>query len=104
VAKNAAPPSAPDQAGNDSKRANEFLGKCFDVFVATHPQIESSLGIKTHNDQWNDISHAAAKRDLEIAQGWGLYSELTPKEIGMYQDPEAFLLALTKVRVKMLKS
>ena len=61
-------PAPADQTGSESKRANEFLDKCFDEFVATHPQIESSLGIKTHNDQWNDISDAAAKRDLETAQ------------------------------------
>ncbi|HTG43172.1 MAG TPA: DUF885 domain-containing protein [Verrucomicrobiae bacterium] len=62
-----ATPAAADQAG-ESKRANEFLDKCFDEYVATHPQIESSLGIKTHNDQWNDISDEAAKRDLETSQ------------------------------------
>ena len=62
------PPSPADQTGSESKRANEFLDKCFDEYVATHPQIETSLGIKTHNDQWNDISDEAAKRDLEIAQ------------------------------------
>src|SRR6267378_6915216 len=61
-----APPTG--QAANESKRANEFLDKCFDEFVATHPQIETSLGIKTHNDQWNDISDEAAKRDLETQQ------------------------------------
>src|SRR3984893_3277397 len=61
-------PSPSDQAASEPKRANEFLDKCFDEFVATHPQIETSLGIKTHNDQWNDISDEAAKRDLETAQ------------------------------------
>src|SRR3982751_1162210 len=53
---------------DDSKRANEFLDKCFDEFIATHPQFETSLGIKTHNDQWNDISDEAARRDLETSQ------------------------------------
>ena len=61
-------PSAAPQTATESQRANEFLDKTFDEFVATHPQIESSLGIKTHNDQWNDISDEAAKRDLETAQ------------------------------------
>src|ERR1700730_2928235 len=61
-------PSPSDQAATESKRANEFLDKCFDDYVATHPQIETSLGIKTHSDQWNDISDEAAKRDLETAQ------------------------------------
>ena len=57
-----------DQTAAESKRANEFLDKVFDEFVATHPQIETSLGIKTHNDQWNDISDEAAKRDLDTEQ------------------------------------
>jgi len=61
-------PSASDQVAVESKRANEFLDKVFDEFVASHPQIESSLGIKTHYDQWNDISDEAAKRDLETEQ------------------------------------
>jgi hypothetical protein len=55
-------------AADESRRANEFLDKCFDEFAATHPQIETSLGIKTHNDQWSDISDEAAKRDLETEQ------------------------------------
>src|SRR5436190_7303894 len=63
----AATPS-PEEAAAESKRANEFLDKVFDEFLASHPQIESSLGIKTHYDQWNDISDEAAKRDLEKEQ------------------------------------
>ena len=59
---------APEQIAAESKRANEFLDKVFDEFIASHPQIESQLGIKTHYDQWNDISDEAAKRDLETAQ------------------------------------
>lgn len=58
----------PEQIATESKRANEFLDKIFDEFVAAHPQIESSLGIKTHYDLWNDISDDAAKRDLEAEQ------------------------------------
>ena len=62
----ATPSAAP--AKSESQQANEFLDRIFDEYVATHPQIETSLGIKTHNDQWNDISEEAAKRDLETAQ------------------------------------
>src|SRR5476649_2289047 len=58
----------PEQVAAESKRANEFLDKVFDEFVANHPQTESQLGIKTHYDQWNDISDEAAKRDLETEQ------------------------------------
>src|SRR5205085_1560861 len=59
---------APGETAAESKRANEFLDKVFDEFLANHPQIESSLGIKAHYDQWNDISDEAAKRDLETEQ------------------------------------
>lgn len=58
----------PEQVAVESKRANEFLDRVFDEFLANHPQIESSLGIKAHYDQWNDISDEAAKRDLETEQ------------------------------------
>jgi uncharacterized protein (DUF885 family) len=64
---NATPPAS-EQTASESKRANEFLDKCFDEYVGTHPQTETSLGIKTHSDQWNDISDEAAKRDLETQQ------------------------------------
>jgi len=64
----AEPTPASDQIAAESKRANEFLDKSFDDFVARHPQFESQLGIKTHYDQWNDISDEAAKRDLEEEQ------------------------------------
>src|SRR5437870_965447 len=60
--------STPDQIATESKRANEFLDKVFDEFVANYPQIESSLGLKAHYDQWNDISDEASKRDLETEQ------------------------------------
>src|SRR6202521_4145832 len=62
----AAPPA--EQIAAESKRANEFLDKVFDEFVASHPQIESQLGIKVHYDQWNDISDEAAKRDLDTEE------------------------------------
>lgn len=55
----------PKEVATESKRANEFLDRVFDEFVASHPQFESSLGIKTHYDQWNDISDEAARHDLE---------------------------------------
>ena len=61
-------PSTSEQIAAESKRANEFLDKVFDEFIASHPQLESQLGIKTHYDQWNDISDEAAKRDLETEQ------------------------------------
>lgn len=63
-----APAGTPSQSqvAAESKRANDFLDKIFDEYVARHPQFESSLGIKTHYDQWNDISDEAARHDLEL--------------------------------------
>jgi uncharacterized protein (DUF885 family) len=63
----AATPSS-DPIATESKRANEFLDKIFDEFVASHPQLESQLGSKAHYDQWNDISDEASKRDLDTEQ------------------------------------
>jgi len=54
-----------EEVATESKSANEFLDRVFDEFVANHPQFESTLGIKTHYDQWNDISDDAARHDLE---------------------------------------
>lgn len=60
--------AASDTAVSESKRATSFSTNVSTKYVATHPQIETSLGIKTHNDQWNDISDEAAKGDLETSQ------------------------------------
>ena len=54
----------PEQIAVESRRANEFLDKSFDKFVSQHPQLESQLGIKTHYDQWDDVSDAQAVADL----------------------------------------
>jgi hypothetical protein len=37
----------PEQIAVESKRANEFFDKCFDEFVAHHPQAAARLGIKS---------------------------------------------------------
>jgi uncharacterized protein (DUF885 family) len=57
----------PDQIASESKRANEFFDKCFDDYVARHPQVASRLGIKTNYDKWDDISDAQAVTDLAQA-------------------------------------
>ena len=54
----------PEQIAVESKRANEFFDKCFDEFVAHHPQAAARLGIKSDYDKWDDISDAQAAADL----------------------------------------
>src|SRR2546428_534653 len=51
---------------------------------ATSPRFLSSFG-KTRNFICRIPTRGA--RITAYTEGWGLYSELTPKEIGMYQDP-----------------
>jgi uncharacterized protein (DUF885 family) len=52
-----------------SQRVNEFLDKCYDGFLARHPVAESQQGIKTHYDQWEDLSDEKAAADLAFLQG-----------------------------------
>ena len=56
----------PEETGAESKRANEFLDKCYDDFIAHHPQAAARLGIKTNYDKWDDISDAQAAADLAV--------------------------------------
>jgi uncharacterized protein (DUF885 family) len=53
-----------DQIATESKRANEFFDKCWDDFVAHHPQTAARLGLKSNYDKWDDISDAQAVADL----------------------------------------
>jgi uncharacterized protein (DUF885 family) len=53
-----------DQIAAESKRANEFFDKCWDDFVAHHPQTAARLGLKSNYDKWDDISDAQAVADL----------------------------------------
>jgi uncharacterized protein (DUF885 family) len=59
--------SAPDTAA-ESRRANEFLDKCWDEILARHPIDESFYGIKTHYDQLEDLSDEKAAADLAVWQ------------------------------------
>src|SRR5438552_8489313 len=52
----------------ESKRANEFIDKCWDETVARHPVDESFYGIKTHYDQLEDLSDEKAAADLKALQ------------------------------------
>jgi len=57
----------PDQIATESKRANEFLDKTFDQFIARHPQFASQLGIKSDYDKWEDLSDASNAADLAFS-------------------------------------
>ena len=53
-----------EQVAGESKRANEFFDKCFDEFLARHPQAASQLGLKQDYDKWDDRSEGAEIQDL----------------------------------------
>jgi uncharacterized protein (DUF885 family) len=54
----------PEETAAQSRRANEFFDKCWDQYIARHPQAAARLGIKTDYDKWDDISDAQAVSDL----------------------------------------
>jgi len=56
-----------EEIAAESKRVNEFLDKAFDEYIGRHPQLASSLGIKTNYDKWEDLSDAADVADLAIS-------------------------------------
>lgn len=56
----------PEQMAAETKRANEYFDKCFDEFLARHPQFEAQLGIKKDYDKWDDRSEAAEIQDLSL--------------------------------------
>ena len=43
---------------------DEFFDKCFDDYIARHPQAASQLGLKTDYDKWDDNSDAQVAADL----------------------------------------
>jgi uncharacterized protein (DUF885 family) len=53
-----------EQTAAESKRTNEFFDKCFDEYIARHPQAAAQLGLKTDYDKWDDISDSQAAADL----------------------------------------
>ena len=51
-----------------TEKANVFFDKSFDELANRHPMQLSYLGIKTHNDSWDDISDSFALADVEIVK------------------------------------
>lgn len=60
---------SPAEIAAESRRANEFLDKCWDENLARHPVDESFYGIKTHYDQLEDISDEKVTADHQVVQG-----------------------------------
>lgn len=52
--------ATPDQIAEESAKANAFFDRVFDENVARFPEFQTSLGMKTNLDQWNDGSEVAA--------------------------------------------
>jgi len=79
----------PEEIRTQSKRANEFFDKCYDEFVARHPQTAARLGLKTNYDQWDDISDAQVAADLatELSNVATMTREFDPASL----DPQTQL-------------
>lgn len=52
--------ATPEQIAEESAKANAFFDRVFDENVARFPEFQTSLGMKTNLDQWNDGSEVAA--------------------------------------------
>ncbi|MCG8440537.1 MAG: DUF885 domain-containing protein [Caulobacterales bacterium] len=51
-----------------SEQLNAWFEERFQAYLARSPMIQSTLGIKTDYDKWNDVSEAALVREHEISQ------------------------------------
>ncbi len=50
----------------ESKKANAFFERYYDTVLTMSPQLQSSLGIKTQQDKWDDLSEEAAQKRYEF--------------------------------------
>src|SRR4030095_6691105 len=53
-----------EQVAAESKQANEFFDKCFDEYIARHPQAAADIWRETDFDKWVRISDPQAAADL----------------------------------------
>lgn len=59
--------TTPDpNAPTESEALNSFLDSTFDAAVSRNPEWETRLGIRTHYDEWTDISDAHWTEELAI--------------------------------------
>jgi uncharacterized protein (DUF885 family) len=49
-----------------SKKVNEFLDRKFDEAIDRAPEAASSLGLRSHYDEWNDRTDEHYKKELDI--------------------------------------
>ncbi|MCE3280148.1 MAG: lipoprotein [Bacteroidetes bacterium] len=57
-----------DRIKAESDKANAFFDRVFDREVDRDPIKAALLGIKTHYDQWTDLSEEHAKKEMEISK------------------------------------
>lgn len=53
---------------SESEKLNTFFEEQFDAAVARSPMFQTSLGLKTNKDKWDDPSEAAALEEFELGQ------------------------------------
>lgn len=63
-----APAGEREEMEERSQRVNDFLDKCYMENLARHPVFEAQQGIKSHYDQWEDLSDEKAAADLAFRQ------------------------------------
>ncbi|HVU16849.1 MAG TPA: DUF885 domain-containing protein [Candidatus Didemnitutus sp.] len=54
-------------ATTESAKANAFFDRCFDEAAARSPVFLAVLGLKQHEDEWDDFSEAHQLGDLELS-------------------------------------
>ena len=57
-----------DEIVIESKKANDFFQKSFDLSLSNYPEFQTRLGSKENYGELNDNSPESAKRDLEISK------------------------------------
>jgi uncharacterized protein (DUF885 family) len=77
-------PMAPAVADDESTRLNAFLDAMHDARVARWPEWQTSIGLKTNNDKWNDRSEARsiAEHEITIRELTRLRREFDPAKLG----------------------
>ncbi|MCW3124905.1 MAG: hypothetical protein JWO03_563 [Bacteroidetes bacterium] len=57
------------EVAEQSKKVNEYLDRKFDEAVDRSPEFASTLGLRSHYDEWNDRSDEHFKKELDIQRG-----------------------------------
>jgi uncharacterized protein (DUF885 family) len=62
------PDYSQEQIAAESQRANDFFERTFQQALERSPMLKTQMGIKTDQDQWDDLSDAAALREQQMLQ------------------------------------